>query len=552
MKTSSTLCCIAASAAALLAFGCKKDTPQNKAPSAMQMSVAGLQLSLGENNTATLKLQFTPENAIPGEVRWSSSAPQVAEVDQKGTVTAKSAGEADITAQCGSLKAVCKVTVSDSDAPSGQDDETPSGQEEAIRPTGVSLNESSIHLKKGVEGEDSFRLVASVQPQGATVDSISWASSDERVALVSEDGLVTAAGKGTATIFVTLNGDENLSASCEVDITQPLTGIRISKIYLLSRTGNRQQVDELTVGDIEPQGGTFIGVGMGYFRNRKYALEIAYEPEDVSESALGELEWVSRDTDVATVDASGQVSCGDGFAVGGTWIVASCGEFKDSIRATNLPGSGVGADGSLEEADLSVYWADINLGAKTNFGDRGKFFAWGETQPKDSYTPSNWKWRNGYDRATLRPEDDAAAVQLGHGWRMPTYEEFEELIAWFYDTGGSQLSAIGASGDEKNRMRLWDEESTGLKMSFLAGGNSDSPDGIHTHYLASGADSQGIHNLYIRWIGTGSSSIEDHDYVDFGIYKGDESRFCGDDLGYLLWNAEEAAYGYLIRPVHDK
>ncbi len=91
---------------------------------------------------------------------------------------------------------------------------------------------------------------------------------------------------------------------------------------------------------------------------------------------------------------------------------------------------------------LSVKWASFNLGA-TAPEDPGALFAWGETQPKDSFTWDNYKWGTGYESLTkynslethghvdnlytLLPEDDAARAKLGGNWRMPTNEEQRDL-----------------------------------------------------------------------------------------------------------------------------
>lgn len=96
---------------------------------------------------------------------------------------------------------------------------------------------------------------------------------------------------------------------------------------------------------------------------------------------------------------------------------------------------------------LSVKWATCNVGA-SKAEDYGSYFAWGETAPKDSYTWENYKWANGSEttmtkyctdsnygnngftdgKTTLEPEDDAATVNMGGNWRMPTLEEAKELV----------------------------------------------------------------------------------------------------------------------------
>ena len=96
---------------------------------------------------------------------------------------------------------------------------------------------------------------------------------------------------------------------------------------------------------------------------------------------------------------------------------------------------------------LSVKWAIFNVGA-TSPEDYGDYFAWGETEPKEKYSWTNYKWCNGTDRTMtkyctnsqygangftdgktiLEPEDDAAQVQWGDKWRMPTKDEMQELF----------------------------------------------------------------------------------------------------------------------------
>ena len=92
-------------------------------------------------------------------------------------------------------------------------------------------------------------------------------------------------------------------------------------------------------------------------------------------------------------------------------------------------------------------WATCNVGASTPEG-YGDYFAWGETTPKETYNWSNYQHCNGSrttltkycddasygyngftdDLTTLLPEDDAATANWGSDWRMPTVEEWQELL----------------------------------------------------------------------------------------------------------------------------
>lgn len=86
---------------------------------------------------------------------------------------------------------------------------------------------------------------------------------------------------------------------------------------------------------------------------------------------------------------------------------------------------------------LSVLWATRNVGALSR-SDFGYYFAWGETAPKQTFDLSNYtlwgkdgmtKYNEADGKIYLEEADDAAAKNMGRPWRMPTYEEWDELIA---------------------------------------------------------------------------------------------------------------------------
>ena len=77
---------------------------------------------------------------------------------------------------------------------------------------------------------------------------------------------------------------------------------------------------------------------------------------------------------------------------------------------------------------LSVKWATCNVGADSP-EDYGNYYAWGETETKDSYTSSNSvTYEVDMDDIAGDAEYDAATANWGSSWRMPTYDEMEELI----------------------------------------------------------------------------------------------------------------------------
>lgn len=98
------------------------------------------------------------------------------------------------------------------------------------------------------------------------------------------------------------------------------------------------------------------------------------------------------------------------------------------------------AEIEIEMVDLGlpsgIKWANMNVGANA-IEDAGSKYAWGETSPKDEFTVNNYKFGSSASNLTkynqtdgltvLQAEDDAATVNMGAGWRIPTLEEWNEL-----------------------------------------------------------------------------------------------------------------------------
>ena len=133
--------------------------------------------------------------------------------------------------------------------------------------------------------------------------------------------------------------------------------------------------------------------------------------------------------------------------------VAHYGENKSFVRA--LPDVDVNGYDYVD-LGLSVLWATCNVGATKPEG-YGDYYAWGETEPKTNYSESTYKWCNGSSstltkycndssygnngftdtKTTLDPDDDVAHVKWGGDWRMPTIDEFTELVnycTWTWTT----------------------------------------------------------------------------------------------------------------------
>ena len=118
----------------------------------------------------------------------------------------------------------------------------------------VSLNKTSISLNVG----DTETLEATVKPADATNNTVLWSIDNERVATVSNDGIVTAVSPGTATITVTAtNGTENTNddktANCTVTVNKLNSTItKAPEVKNLTYNGSAQEL--VTAGTAD--GGT--------------------------------------------------------------------------------------------------------------------------------------------------------------------------------------------------------------------------------------------------------------------------------------------------------
>ena len=161
---------------------------------AINLGTSSLTLKLGESH------QFNPTLTHPQAqttLSWQSSNTAVATIDDNGKLTTKSLGTTTITCTAANgVSAQCEVTV------------TP------VMVETITLNRTEAELTVG----DKLQLSATVRPTNATNKSVSWSSTNEAVAVVSESGLVTAVGSGTCQVKATANDGSGKSASCLITV----------------------------------------------------------------------------------------------------------------------------------------------------------------------------------------------------------------------------------------------------------------------------------------------------------------------------------------------
>ena len=211
-------------------------------------------ITLTKGTSETLQAIINPSDTTDDKtLKWTSSNPDVATVDNTGKVTAVGGGTATITVKSQNGKeASCEVKVTS-------------------KIESISLNKSNITLSKGT----SETLKATINPSDTTDDkTLKWTSSNPNIATVDNTGKVTAVGGGTATITVkSQNGKE---ASCEVKVTSKIESISLNKSNITLSKGTSE------------------------------TLKATINPSDATDDKT--LTWKSEDENIAKVDGNGKVT----------------------------------------------------------------------------------------------------------------------------------------------------------------------------------------------------------------------------------------------------
>lgn len=296
----------------------------------------------------------------------------------------------------------------------------------------IPVSSISISLDKS---ENTFHTIgeyalitATVLPNDATDQSVTWSSDNESVAKPSMvmnehwervPGII-AVGNGTATITATANDGSGVSATCEVEVKQLVTSITLSKTYFPLLAGAEETISVTSI-----------------------------LPDNANDKTYT---WSSSDNTIAVVDQNGNVTV---KAKGNASINATANDGSEVFASCGIvvyePYTAVA--GEAVDLGLSVKWSSMNLGA-TSPTEYGDYFAWGETYLKDNYSWSTYKFGTSSsgpfskyntdgsygdvdNKAVLDPEDDVAHVTLGGNWRMPTDAEWTELreqCTWTWTT----------------------------------------------------------------------------------------------------------------------
>lgn len=362
---------IAAAAMALSLVGCGVDINSIGLPSDVVIEkgeTQQLEIEYGTDDKA--EQEKIAEAASKLTIEWTSSDEEVVTVDATGLITAVGAGEADVTATAKDVNISSTTHV-----------------KVVITPTGVEAPET---LELVTNGENSKNLDAKMTPEDATEVKLAYESSDDSVATVDENGLVTAVADGECTITTYVVADAPATAETA---TQETAAVVTDEEKTTEDENSEATTDSETVTIPDNLDSAFGVVPEGLSATTKVTVTTKVEsitldktegilnvgntvtitatvaPEEATNPAVT---WSSSDESVATVDETGKVTA---VAAGNA-----------TITATSEDDSSVSAD-----YELTVQQKKAATTTKNNYSgstSAGTSTAPSYTAPAQTVTPS--------------------------------------------------------------------------------------------------------------------------------------------------------------------
>lgn len=175
-----------------------------------------------KGQTITLQPEYEPENTTDDKtITWSSDSPEIAQVNENGMVQGLKEGTAHITATVGSFTATTEIFVQE------------------IHLTGIELKTDLTELLKGQSAD--MKEYLTYLPENTTDDkTVTWTSSDEDIAVIDANGIVTGLKEGTVEIIATVG---KFTDSVEIQIKEiPLESIAFDRVVKTMDIGEKIQL----------------------------------------------------------------------------------------------------------------------------------------------------------------------------------------------------------------------------------------------------------------------------------------------------------------------
>lgn len=246
-----------------------------------------------------ISVVFSPTNVTANTLKFESSNPLIATVDNSGLLIANTAGDVDITVTTSNgISKIVKMKVN------------------PIVVASITLNVTSVKLLV----QENQSLIATINPSNASDKTLQWSALNSKIATVDQYGKVTAVAVGTTTISV--SASNGISASCDITV--------VAKTILVeSVTANSESL--------------VLNVGMSQTANATIL------PADASNKSLV---WTSNILSIATVDQAGLITA---KALGQAKIsVTSSNGISDTIIVYVVPVKVQSITASLHSLGLGI------------------------------------------------------------------------------------------------------------------------------------------------------------------------------------------------------
>lgn len=171
-----------------------------------------------------LNVTLIPTDAGEQSISYKSSDAKIATVNEIGRVTGIAIGKADITVSCGKVKKKFSLKVI---AAKDENEKIP------VKDIEISDHEDELEVDK------TMNLSVTVLPANVTDTTVTYRSSDEKIATVNSSGEVKGIGAGKVTITVSAG---NISKSVDLTVKYATAKIEMNTTYLVLKEGDTFQL----------------------------------------------------------------------------------------------------------------------------------------------------------------------------------------------------------------------------------------------------------------------------------------------------------------------
>lgn len=323
-------------------------------------------LPLLSGETVKLGYEIYPENVTYKDVTWTSSNESVATVSNEGEVKAIEGDGttfsviqlAPVAAYSGSgIYKTLKVVVSNT----------------MVQAESINVSSESQEVYAG----ETLQLTASILPETSTYKTVKWTSSDESIATVDANGLVTGIVNdkvnANVTITATTLDGSNVTGSIELTVKQIV------------------QPQEITIDQTYSVENNYLFA----IADKKVELDFTTVP---AECTLSLIEWKSSDETIATVE-NGVVTFNQSGIFGDVTITATCPETGNSSEIKL----------HLEEGLIRELFKDKNN------------ITWSDAKQSGNETSTSTEWHDGYVTVTTYKQNETKRRADFKCWEPKTW-----------------------------------------------------------------------------------------------------------------------------------